>query len=331
MAARVLGKDAHIAIAGAGSIGCFVGGLLLHGGRRVSFLGRPRIAEELAKYGLRLSDLSGHDICVAAKDIAISTDPAILACAELVIVTVKSQDTEAIARILADHAPPAAMILSLQNGVRNVPALRSSLGKERVLGGMTPYNVVHRGEGHFHRGTSGRIVIEKEEMGVASLLSAPGLAIGASKNIENVQWGKLALNLNNALNALSGAPLRQQLGNRDSRALLADQIEEAIRVFDAAGITPDAPLPVPLRFLPRILRLPDSLFRLAANRMLRIDPEARSSMWEDLRMGRPTEIDFLQGEIAGLAAHHGVEVPLTAEIIRLIREAEARSHLGTTL
>ena len=116
-----------------------------------------------------------------------------------------------------------------------------------------------------------------------------------------VQWGKLLLNLNNALNALSGLPLATQLADRRWRLLLAAQIEEALAVLKAAGIAPARIEGVPPRLIPSILRLPDWLFRLVARRMLAIDPAARSSMWEDLAARRPTEIDYLQGAILALA------------------------------
>ena len=57
--------------------------------------------------------------------------------------------------------------------------------------------------------------------------------------------------------------------------------------------------------------------------MLKIDPQARSSMWEDLQRGRRTEIDHLQGAIVRLAARYGASAPLSERIIALVRSAEA--------
>ena len=56
---------------------------------------------------------------------------------------------------------------------------------------------------------------------------------------------------------------------------------------------------------------------------MKIDPEARSSMWEDLQRGRRTEIDYLQGVITQIAQRHGLNVPLSARIVALIKRAEA--------
>jgi 2-dehydropantoate 2-reductase len=55
---------------------------------------------------------------------------------------------------------------------------------------------------------------------------------------------------------------------------------------------------------------------------MKIDPEARSSMWEDLQRGRRTEIDYLQGVITQIAERRGLKVPLSARIVALIKRAE---------
>ncbi|MEV8424475.1 ketopantoate reductase C-terminal domain-containing protein [Streptomyces niveus] len=72
-----------------------------------------------------------------------------------------------------------------------------------------------------------------------------------------------------------------------------------------------------------MLGLPDALFRRISAASLRIDAHARSSMWEDLQRGRPTEIDSLQGEIVTLAAAHGLRAPANARLAALVREAES--------
>jgi 2-dehydropantoate 2-reductase len=72
-----------------------------------------------------------------------------------------------------------------------------------------------------------------------------------------------------------------------------------------------------------LLRLPDAAFGLVLGRAMKIDPEARSSMWEDLQRGRRTEIDYLQGVITGIADRRGLQVPLSRRVVALIKHAEA--------
>ena len=220
--------------------------------------------------------------------------------------------------------PLDAVIVSLQNGVGNVAVLRERLPGRRVLAGMVPFNVIAPGEGRFHRATSGDIVIERDEAGTAAQLSVPGLTMRATANIAGVQWGKLLVNLNNALNALSDLPLRQQLAQRAWRRLFADQMAEGLAAIRAEGIRPVSSTPIPAGWTPHLLRLPDAVFEVLLGRTMKIDPEARSSMWEDLQRGRRTEIDYLQGVITGIADRHGLQVPLSRRIVALIRQRRSR-------
>jgi 2-dehydropantoate 2-reductase len=315
--------DKTIGVAGAGSIGCFVGGMLAAGGRRVALLARPRVIQEIEAGGLRLTSFEGLDRNIASNQLTLSEDPKLFADAAVVLVTVKSTDTPEIAEAIARHAPADAIVVSLQNGVGNVAVLRERLPGRRVLAGMVPFNVVAPGQRRYHRATSGDIVIEQDDAGTAEQLSVPGLRMRPTGNIAGVQWGKLLLNLNNALNALADLPLRQQLAQRAWRRLFADQMAEGLAAIKAEGIKPVSSTPIPAGWMPALLRLPDAVFALLLGGSMKIDPEARSSMWEDLQRGRATEIDYLQGVITAIADRHGLKVPLSRRIVTLIRNAEA--------
>jgi 2-dehydropantoate 2-reductase len=316
-------RDRPIGIAGAGSIGCFVGGMCAAAGRRVALLARPRVIQEIEASGLRLTSFEGLDRKIASSELTMSDDPAIFGDAGVVLVTVKSADTADMADIIARHAPSDAVVVSLQNGIGNVAVLRQRLPGRRVLAGMVPFNVISAGEGRFHRSTSGDIVIEQDEAGTAAQLSVPGLNMRPAQNIAGVQWGKLLLNLNNALNALGDLPLRKQLAQRAWRMLFADQMAEGLATIRAEGIKPVSSTPIPASWTPPLLRLPDAIFEALLGRTMKIDPEARSSMWEDLQRGRATEIDYLQGVITEIADRRGLQVPLSRRIVALIRRAEA--------
>ncbi len=129
-------SDRLIGVAGAGSIGCFVGGMVAAAGRRVALLARPRVIEEIQRNGLRLTSFEGFERNIASDRLTLSEDPSIFGDAAVVLVTVKSADTPDIADIIARHAAADAVIVSLQNGVGNVSMLRERLPGRRVLGGM---------------------------------------------------------------------------------------------------------------------------------------------------------------------------------------------------
>lgn len=323
-------KHPKIVVAGAGSIGCYAGGCLALAGRRVALLARPRIADAIRAHGLRISDLDGRDRTVAPLQVTAEADPAVaLAGADIVLVTVKSGATTDMAGLIAKHAPAAAIVVSLQNGVDNPDVLRAALPEgTKVFAGMVPFNVIQTEAAdtplRLHRATSGTVLVGAGDGSPADLLNVEGFSVKAEANMTGVAWAKLLLNLNNALNALSGLPLATELADRRWRLLLAAQIAEALALMHTAGIKPARIEGVHPAMLPAILRLPDWLFRLVARRMLSIDPEARSSMWEDFVHRRPTEIDQLQGTVVRLAARTDRNAPLAARIVTLVREAEAR-------
>lgn len=312
----------HIVIAGAGSIGCFVGGCLALSGKKMSLLGRGQTAERVMRDGLKLSSTDSKSVSLTPEQSAMTTDPAILGQADLILVSVKSGGTEAMADLIASHAKPEAPVVSLQNGVSNAEKLRSKLPGRDVRGGMVPFNVVQLPDGGFHRGTVGDLVIEAGQTPIAELIATPLLGAEETDDIAAVLWGKLLINLNNALNALSGLPLKQQLSNRDWRKIMAAQMSEGLSVLDKAGIVPKPATPLPPKAIPAIMRLPTFLFKIVAANMFKIDDKARSSMWEDLDRCRKTEIGELQGAIVALGEKVGVATPLSRKVLEHVRAAE---------
>jgi 2-dehydropantoate 2-reductase len=321
---------ARVAVYGAGLIGVYVGGLLADAGADVTLIGRPRVLDALGG-GLRLTDLDGRDVSVAPEHLARATDPAALAGADLVLVTVKSMATSEAGADIAAHAPEGATILSLQNGVDNAERLAAVLPGRTVIAGMVPFNVAQRSPAHYHRGTGGGLAAAENAAlrPYLPLFESAGMPLALSANMQGVMWGKLLVNLNNAINALSGVPLAKQLVQRDYRRAWALCMDEGMRLVRRAGIELVDPLPLPLRFMPLLMRLPNPLYRRVVARTgrggkgARVDPHARSSMADDLSLGRATEVDHINGAVVRLAERLGRSAPVNARVIQLVRAAEA--------
>jgi hypothetical protein len=187
-----------IVVAGAGAIGCFVGGLLAARGYDVTLLARRRVMDQISEHGLHLTDFAGLNVDVPAENLTLTDDPDCLQTEALVLVTVKTADTAAMAQEIGRNAPKDAVVISLQNGLEAAQTLRDILPSHDVSAGMVPFNVVPAGPGSYHRSTSGNIVIEAGKMPLADHLSHPDLVFENSNDIAAVQWGKLLINLNNA-------------------------------------------------------------------------------------------------------------------------------------
>ena len=322
---RAMASSQEFCVFGAGSIGCYVGGRLAASGATVRFIGRERVVQEVRAHGLRLTDWRGADLRVPAAQVHIDTAPDALSTADLVLVTVKSSATEEAGRTLASRLKPGAVVISFQNGLHNAQVLRDVLPGRTVLTGMVPFNVAAQGQGTFFAGSEGTLEAE-QHAGLAPFLDAfarAGLAVKQHADMVAVQWAKLLLNLNNAINALANLPLKQELSQRAWRRCVSLAQREGLAVLAAAGVKPAKLTPLPPHWIPGLLELPDGVFAVLAQKMLAIDARARSSMWDDLHAGRTTEVDYLNGEIVRLGQKVRVPTPVNARLIALIREAEA--------
>jgi 2-dehydropantoate 2-reductase len=315
---------ARICVYGAGSIGVYVGGRLLAGGSDVVFVGRARMGGLLREHGVVLTRFSGERWQAAPDRIDYATEAAEVATADLVLVTVKSAATGEAAAALAAVLRPGVPVISFQNGVANAEVLRAALPNNPVLEGMVPFNVIERGPGAFHQGTAGELEVRRDAAVQPFLdeFSRAGLPLVQHDDMLPVQWAKLLINLNNAINALANCPLKEELEQRAYRRCLALAQREALALLGAAGIRPAQLTPIPPHWIPRLLALPDAWFNRLGRRMLTIDPLARSSMSDDLAAGRKTEIDWINGAVLRLAERLGRKAPVNARLCELVREAE---------
>ena len=309
-----------VLVMGAGAVGCYVGGCLAAAGVPVTFVGRPRVLGALRAHGLTLTDRDGARRAVPAAQLVLAESVPAGARPALVLLCVKSAATSDAAAQLAAALPPGTPVLSLQNGIGNAGVAQQAAPGLRVLPGMVPYNVAELAPGAWHRGTAGALAAPQDGALApwVPVFQAAGVPLALVPDIVAVQWGKLLINLNNPVNALSRLSLRDEFLHAGWRRSFAALVEEGLAVLAAAGIRPAPFGALPHAELVRVLRLPNWLFRLVARRMLTMDAKARSSMADDLALGRRTEVAALCGEVVRLAARHGVPAPRNAKMVELL-------------
>ncbi|MGG2098569.1 2-dehydropantoate 2-reductase [Acinetobacter haemolyticus] len=314
-----------ICIYGAGSIGCYLGGRLVATDYDIDFIVRPKVQQELQTYGLFVSDYTGFKQTISVNQLQMSIDPNVAAHADIVFVCVKSTSTEQVALELKDILKKKTIIISFQNGLSNVGVLKRILTDHIILEGMVHFNVAALGNGRFHQGTDGTLYVKSHEQ-LAELVRAfqkAKLEIQLEQDMQAVQWAKLLLNLNNSINALSQLPLKQELSIREYRQCLALAQLETLNLLKIAKIKPAKLPPIPAQFIPKILKLPNPIFKIVSKKMLAIDPLARSSMADDLMAGRKTEIDWINGEVVNLASQLNLTAPINQKLIELVKQAES--------
>lgn len=310
---------------GAGAVGCFIGGRLALAGFDVVFVGRAAAKQQIEGGGMTLVDLGGSSQRLPT--CRFETDPKALSDRDVTLVCVKSAGTEESGEALAKLLPKGALVVSFQNGVRNAKVLRGVAPFQRVLSGIVGFNVLAQGA-TFRRATSGPLVIEESPdaraRDLAMALRASGLEVEEVAEIEPIQWSKLIMNLANAVGALSGVPTANILLEAGYRKVVRAIMSEALSVMRRAKVKPSRLGAIPVRMFPVVLALPTSVLRMVMRAQLEIDPEARSSMWQDLDKRRDTEVEWLNGEIVRLAAEHGRKAPINERVVALVHEVEKR-------
>lgn len=320
----MISKNTPIVICGAGAIGCYLGAQWAAAGAPVVLLGRSAL-KRLETSGLNLSNgvsLSPQDLTTNP---IIETEPAVLARAGLIVLSVKSTALPRVIDLINTHGAPQTPILCLLNGLAPIRSLKTAFPKREIAAGMVPYNVVWQDAETLRRSSVGDVIVERTPTTQALLGQIPDVAepIRISDHIKPVQYGKLLLNLNNPVNALSGKSLYHQLKERPYRQVYAAALQEALRVYKGASIQHAQSGPLPAHRIVHMLRAPNWLFNTIALRLQKLDPSSQTSMAQDLASGKPTEIDTLNGEIVKLAESSGQTAPVNARLVALVKAAEA--------
>ena len=298
----------RVAVVGAGAVGCYYGGMLARAGVPVTLIGRPVHVEAMRHAGLRLSSATFDEhIAVDA-----SADIAAVAGATLVLVCVKSTDTESTATELAPHLAPDARVLSLQNGVDNAPRLHAVLGRP-VAPAVVYVACEMGGPGHVRHLGRGELVIPSD-MGatpgassddVVALFARAGVPVELSDNVVGALWGKLLLNCGyNAISAITDASYGRMVTLPGIAQTVHDAVVECLAVARALEVT-----------------IPGDVFAAVA-RIATSMPGQVSSTCQDLRRGKPTEIDHLNGYIVREGERLGIATPLNRALHALVKALE---------
>lgn len=293
-----------IAVMGAGAVGCFYGGMLAHAGHEVVLIGRAQHVEAVQREGL-LMEMAAF---TGRVPIGASTEAVAVREARLVLVCVKSTDTEAAAAQIAPHLAPEAIVLSLQNGVDNAARLQARLARE--VGPAVVYVATEMaGPGHMRHHGRGELVIgpiaAADEL--VALFGGAGVPVEVSDNVAGALWAKLILNCAyNALSAITQLPYGRLVQGEGVEDVMRDAVAECLAVAQRDGV-----------------RVPGDVWA-AVEAIARTMPTQTSSTAQDLARGKPSEIDHLNGYVVRRGAALGVATPVNRALHALVKLLEAR-------
>lgn len=321
----------RIAIIGAGAIGSVLGAFLSRADEDVTLVGHSEHVNAIHQNGLHLDGVSGSFVARVATAEALNFQP------DFVFLTVKTQDV-----LTALHTNKAFLtntpLVTFQNGVRSDEMAATLLPREQIISAVVNISASYLMPGTVTVTYPGSLVIGRPfgrpdaQLDSFVTLLQHVARTNISANIQGVHWLKLIFNLNNAFPALLNTPLHQVYADKYLRELAARVMREGLQTVKQAGIQleslPEASVTLfqVLGILP--LRLAGWLLASSARRIQSQWPLLGSTL-QSLRRGRPTEIDYLNGEIVRLGEQLGMWTPLNAAIVDMVHHVEQTGQFWT--
>jgi 2-dehydropantoate 2-reductase len=291
----------EIIVLGAGAMGSLYGARLA-ANNDVTLVGRGEHVAAINSKGLRIEGLESDVVRVRA---AMAVDQ--IGPNTLIILATKVPDTATALRPIAPLVRDDTTILCLQNGIGSERVARDALGERGVvLRGITQFGAIFKAPGVIQFMARGYTLIERHERsaGLVEVLSAAGLDCRISADITADVWHKLVINcVVNPITAILGCEV-SGIANPQLDPLKRLVIDECVAVAAAEGVAFD------VDFIQQI----DNRFRPSHN---------IASMLQDLRRGRPSEIDYLNGAVVAMSSQHGIACPVNGALTAIIKAMEA--------
>lgn len=314
----------RIVVIGAGAMGGLIGTRLAVTGHHVTLYDTwDEHVAAIERSGILITE---YDDSILRFRIPATTTPPALDAVDLVLVFVKSYHTASALRPFAARLPADTFVLSLQNGLGNLDLIRAALpGHERIILGTTAHGAALLGPGRLrHTGKGATMIGDPAQPGnrrfdltpISRALTRAGFETTVAENIHTAIWDKLIVNVAiNALTALTGLRNGELLDDPELQPVIAQLVDESVNVMRAAGV------PVGTH---------DHL--AYARKVMRDTATNYSSMLQDVRNWRRTEIDSINGAVTRLGAELGVATPLNRLLTVLVhnRERAARREQPPT-
>jgi len=304
-------------VVGAGSIGGLFGGRLVQAGRDVTFLVRPKRAEQLARTGLQI--VSPHGDATVHPQLLTSAD--LTAPFEVVLLSVKAYSLEPAMADIAESVGPGTMILPVLNGMRHLEVLGQRFGKGAVIGGACKAATRLDDQGRIVQLTRLQEILYGELDGSASpriaaldaFMQGAGFTARATDSIALEMWRKWALLASiGGVTCLARANTGEIEAVPGGRDFLLAFFREVVAVIEAVG------MPLGGDFLAD-----------TAKYLVRPGAPTTSSMYRDLMGGQATEAEQIIGDLLRRGQAAGVATPLLAACnVQLAAYEQRRRNSG---
>ncbi|NOT22180.1 MAG: 2-dehydropantoate 2-reductase [Nitrospiraceae bacterium] len=304
----------QILMVGAGSVGGFFGAQLAKANLPVSFLLRPKTLAAVKQNGLTIRSAQGS----FSVHPPASSDPRELAKPDLIILSVKAYDLDEVLTQIQPVMTERTVILTLQNGVDTEDRIVARFHRDCVVGGIAFIysKIVEPGViDHYKRGavSIGELMGHHSArvLAIADLFKQAGIPCQLADDIRRSKWEKMCWNC--VFN-----PLTVLIDDKVAKALDHPEMLRVIHQIVGEIVAVAATVKVPLA---------DDM----ADKVVRWTQEIRdihTSMYDDWKAGRQTEIDYLNGYVAKLGRQLGIPTPLNEMLTAVIKTITEKDRTG---
>ena len=288
----------RIAVMGAGGVGGYFGGLLAGAGNEVALIARGAHLEAIRSRGLRVKSQRGDfNVSVEATDAPRQVGPV-----ELVLLSVKTYQNAATIPILTPLVGESTSLLTLQNGVEGHEELAQAVGHERVLPGAAYIETHIESPGVIsQRGEVARIVFGETSgqrtpraQRILETFQTAGIPTDLSSDVVRELWTKFLFICTLAgVTSTARAPMSQLLQHNEARETILAVMREVEAVGRARGVNLDRDV------VDRTMEYVETTAK-----------DLHASMHTDLELGRPLELEALNGAVVRMGREAGVPTPV---------------------
>lgn len=304
----------NIVIVGAGAVGGYYGAHLANSGASVTFVARGEHGRAIREHGLVIETKDGELRAKAPVVDDINAIPA--GSAGLVVIAVKARSLQSVAKGVGNALAANGVALPLLNGVESEEQLASVIGSERVIGGIAQIASEVAGPGRIRVRGPGRIMLAPmiASQGpiveaIAKTFNESGFTCRIASDLRRMLWMKLLWNAPfNGICALTRLSAGDVLAVPELEELVRAAMGEVVAVMRAEGIAVE-----------------DDLVEKSINMTRTEFPDSVPSMLQDVRAGRATEADILQGAVVRHAARHGIPAPIHTTLFALLHAIDTHA------
>jgi len=304
----------QIMVVGAGSVGGFFGAHLAKNNPNVSFLLRPRTLEAVKRNGLTIKSAKGNFTVHPPA----ASDPRKLATPDLIILAVKAYDLDEVMTQLEPVLTDRTVILTLQNGIDTEDRIIARLHRDCVVGGVAFIysKIVEPGViEHYKRGgvAIGELMGHKSERlsQIAEIFKQAGISCQLSEDIRKSKWEKMCWNC--VFN-----PLTVVIDDKVAKALDHPEMAGVIRqiVGEVAAVSAAVKVPLALDMAEKVVKWTQEL------------RDIHTSMYDDWKAKRQTEIDYLNGYIVRVGRELGIPTPVNEALTAMVKTITEKELSG---